>query len=108
MKRSVLVVIAACAVAMSAAPSAKKNKTVDDPPRLSPMGALAERARAALIADGDEEPGGEGSETCDEVFCDPESPAPAGQAEMAVAVDATGRHVVVGFNDFRGFSLNPL
>jgi len=108
MKRSALVLIAACAVATSSAPSAKKNKTIDDPPRLSPMGALAERARAALVEDGDEEPGEEGSETCDEVFCDPESPAPSGQAEMAVAVDATGRHVVVGFNDFRGFSLNPL
>ena len=31
-----------------------------------------------------------------------------GQAEMAVAVDATGQHIVVGFNDTRGFSLSPV
>src|SRR4051812_48553648 len=26
------------------------------------------------------------------------------QSETSIAVDATGQHVVVGFNDFRGFS----
>src|SRR5207249_1618673 len=30
-----------------------------------------------------------------------------GQAETSVAVDSTGRHVVIGFNDTRGFALNP-
>lgn len=30
------------------------------------------------------------------------------QAEVSIAVDSTGQHVVVGFNDFRGFSANPL
>src|SRR5882672_3207540 len=30
------------------------------------------------------------------------------QSEMSIAVDATGQHIVVGFNDFRGFSLSPL
>ena len=29
----------------------------------------------------------------------------ATQSELAVAVDATGQHIVVGFNDFRGFAL---
>jgi hypothetical protein len=29
------------------------------------------------------------------------------QSEMSIAVDATGNHIVVGFNDFRGFDLNP-
>ena len=28
----------------------------------------------------------------------------ATQSEMSVAVDRTGKHIVVGFNDFRGFS----
>jgi hypothetical protein len=30
-----------------------------------------------------------------------------GQAELSIAVDATGQHIVVGFNDTRGFGLNP-
>jgi hypothetical protein len=30
------------------------------------------------------------------------------QAELSIAVDATGQHVVVGFNDHRGFSSNPV
>lgn len=33
---------------------------------------------------------------------------PSTQAETSIAVDATGQHIVVGFNDFRGFSNNPL
>lgn len=36
-----------------------------------------------------------------------EAPA-GGQAETSMAVDATGQHIVVGFNDTRGFSLNPI
>ena len=39
---------------------------------------------------------------------DGEGDGPAGgQAEVSVAVDPTGMHVVVGYNDTRGFSLNP-
>src|SRR3954467_8807419 len=30
-----------------------------------------------------------------------------GQAELAIAVDPTGMHIVVGYNDTRGFSLSP-
>jgi hypothetical protein len=35
---------------------------------------------------------------------------PSTQSEVSIAVDATGQHVVVGFNDFRGFDnrTNPL
>ena len=29
------------------------------------------------------------------------------QSETTIAVDATGQHVVVGFNDFRGFLVDP-
>jgi len=40
---------------------------------------------------------------------DDEEDGPAGgQAEMSIAVDATGTHVVVGFNDTRGFSHSPV
>src|SRR5436190_2887050 len=31
-----------------------------------------------------------------------------GQAEVSIAVDAAGQHIVVGFNDTRGFGLNPI
>src|SRR6266705_322178 len=37
---------------------------------------------------------------------DEDGPA-GGQAEISIAVDASGQHIVVGFNDTRGFSLNP-
>ncbi len=31
-----------------------------------------------------------------------------GQAEVSIAIDHTGQHIVVGFNDQRGFALNPI
>jgi len=31
-----------------------------------------------------------------------------GQAELSIAIDSTGQHIVVGFNDQRGFLLNPI
>ncbi len=31
-----------------------------------------------------------------------------GQAELSIAVDPSGQHIVVGFNDTRGFGLNPI
>ena len=34
--------------------------------------------------------------------------APGGQAELSIAVDGSGQHVVIGFNDTRGFSENPI
>lgn len=34
--------------------------------------------------------------------------APGGQAETTIAVTGNGRHVVVGYNDTRGFALNPI
>ena len=37
---------------------------------------------------------------------DEDGPA-GGQAEVSIAVDPSGQHIVVGFNDTRGFSLNP-
>lgn len=35
-------------------------------------------------------------------------PIRGGQAETSIAVDSTGQHIVVGFNDTRGFDLNPI
>ncbi len=103
MRRRAVVLIAVCALAMSAGGSAKKDKHAYEAPRLSPMGALAERARAAISDLGDAR-----FESCAEAVCSEETPAANTQSEMAIAVDATGQHIVVGFNDFRGFALNPV
>ncbi len=32
---------------------------------------------------------------------------PGGQAEYSIAVDSTGQHIVIGFNDTRGFNKSP-
>ena len=37
-----------------------------------------------------------------------EEAIPGGQAELAIAVDKSGQHVVIGFNDTRGFDKNPI
>jgi hypothetical protein len=103
MKRRPVVLIAVCALLMSTAGSAKKDKDVDDRARLSTMGALAERARAAISDLGDTQ-----FEPCAAATCTEETPVANTQSEMAIAIDATGQHVVVGFNDFRGFALNPV
>ena len=60
---------------------------------------------AALEADDDDcvnEPDCEGEEEGDA------EEAPGGQAEVSIAVDASGQHVVIGYNDTRGFSENPI
>jgi hypothetical protein len=72
-------------------------------PRLSSVGRLARRHVAATRA---------GQRTTssgcfNEPDCETEVPLSALQAETTIAVDATGQHVVVGFNDFRGFQTNP-
>jgi hypothetical protein len=45
--------------------------------------------------------------TPDEPDDDTDGPA-GGQAEVAIAVDVTGQHIVIGFNDTRGFFQNPI
>src|SRR4030095_5154394 len=88
---------------MSASASATRTRTVDDAPRLSQMGALAEQARALVSDLGDAQ-----FEVCAPALCSTETPVPGTQSEMAIAVDATGQHIVVGFHDFRGFSLHTV
>src|SRR5207253_2677689 len=36
------------------------------------------------------------------------SDIPGGQAETSIAVDESGQHIVVGYNDTRGLSRNPI
>jgi uncharacterized repeat protein (TIGR01451 family) len=52
--------------------------------------------------------GGRGDDDDEEHFVDPDQEGPADtQSELSIAVDATGQHIVVAMNDFRGFSRNP-
>ena len=45
---------------------------------------------------------------CGEEGEEEEEEIPGGQAELSIAVDETGQHIVIGFNDTRGFDLNPI
>ncbi|HET9833091.1 MAG TPA: hypothetical protein VFP91_15320, partial [Vicinamibacterales bacterium] len=50
---------------------------------------------------------------CDDNGCEPgndeefDSPN-AAQSELSIAIDASGSHIVIGFNDFRGFNISPV
>src|SRR5262249_15118418 len=55
----------------------------------------------------DERPADDEDDGEDEGDHDDEGPT-GGQAELSIAVDSTGMHIVVGLNDTRGFSLNPV
>jgi hypothetical protein len=86
------------------------DKVIDD--LMSPAGQAASRhaigvtssleaeARAALSALEGQDPSAQADE--DDAF------ARGGQAELSIAVDTTGQHVVIGFNDTRGFQLSPV
>ncbi len=77
--------------------------------QLRNMGVAGASTRSALSAAAST--GGEDNhcintpDDCEDGFS--EGPA-GGQAETSIAVDSTGQHIVVGFNDTRGFDLNPI
>jgi hypothetical protein len=92
----------------------KGAKAHDGDDRMSPMGHLAAQVNAALAARGFVTPGVTGGNDFDKVGCDnpadcgdDDVPVAGGQAETTIAVDSTGQHVVIGFNDTQGFALNP-
>jgi hypothetical protein len=90
--------------------------------RMSSAGRLAARARAVAGQSGT--PGfthasglvrsssvaGEEQDCINGPECETEGEdGPAGgQAEVSIAVDESGRHIVIGYNDTRGFALNPV
>jgi hypothetical protein len=83
--------------------------------RMSAMGGLAVRARAAIEAThGLRHIAASSGENCqNEPECEgedeeDEDASAGGQAEVSIAVDSTGQHVVIGYNDSRGFALNPV
>ena len=79
------------------------RKTVLDPlDGISPMGRLAHQSslRASGLAPNS------GIDCSNGQDCG-EGPA-GGQAETSIAVDVTRQHIVIGYNDTRGFALNPV
>jgi hypothetical protein len=90
-------------VAMAATASAQERG--EPVPPLSTAGALASQRIRDLTRGRTIQSGG----CVNEPECE-DGPlvTPALQAETSIAVDATGQHVVVGFNDGRGFTKNPV
>lgn len=82
--------------------------------KLSPMGQLAvdQRKQSGRITTLEFEPGEVGDDCAEgNRPCLPTTPtvgAGGTQAEVSIAVDSTGQHIVLGFNDTRGFAKNPL
>lgn len=127
MKLRLIVLAAAAAAGCSgpvAAPTATPTRTgaaaaKPREDRMSPMGRIA-RQHARVLAKKMNSPQlfAFGDGTCgpdpdcgdDTPWADPDASAAlaAGQAETSIAVDKSGQHVVIGYNDFRGFSTNPL
>src|SRR5262249_35683483 len=94
--------------------SGPKNGQKEREEGMSAMGRKAARAVAAIdrAAAGISTKALDASDECvNEPDCGDEEPpdGPAEtQAETTIAVDSTGQHIVVGYNDFRGFGSNPV
>ena len=123
MKTSVSI---ACALLLACAPAAfaQSDKHLERDNMMSANGkraaavaakivresANAGARRAAAVAEEEEEDEGR---CVNEPDCPGEEEgdaeeAPGGQAEVSIAVDASGQHIVIGYNDTRGFSENPI
>jgi hypothetical protein len=109
-----LVLVGLPAGAWAKQPAVKIKKAKED--RMSASGHLALRARAIIEAtQGRLFAKGAADDNCiNKSDCEDEGgegeggDGPAGgQAEVSIAVDSSGQHVVIGFNDTRGFALNP-
>jgi len=71
-------------------------------------GTTAPAAARAAVAPGDDQ-GDEDDEQGGPGPLEDGGELPGGnQGELTIAIDDTGRHIVIGFNDSRGFSSNPL
>ena len=86
--------------------------------RMSAAGRLARQHIATVTAlakgstrNADDDIGRQPSDCADDIRCFPNSPTVGlggTQAEVSVAVDSTGQHIVLAFNDFRGFAKDPV
>jgi hypothetical protein len=114
--------LAGCAGVVDPTPARQQAPSKHTEDRMSPMGRAALRsARALAKQTGKYHPfsassagncGTNEADCADEdsPFVDPDLIVglDSGQAETSIAVDPSGQHVVIGYNDFRGFSTNPV
>jgi hypothetical protein len=108
--------LVALALAVAGGP-ARSNDTLRAPKarenRMSPAGQRAAQVLAQLAE-------GRGARTQPQALADAANECgeelecqqkttkqPGGQAELSIAVDRTGRNIVIGYNDTRGFFTNP-
>ena len=113
-----LTLLISCITALPAFARYKNSpNSIED--KMSSSGRLAARVRKAMesagiksfasvksaLASGNRDACLNTSDDCEDGFT--EGPA-GGQGEASIAVDRTGKHIVVGFNDTRGFGLNPV
>ncbi|MCC6395008.1 MAG: hypothetical protein IT167_30730 [Bryobacterales bacterium] len=105
--------LVACLLLFTAGASAQSTKPKPSPNnQLSGMGRLARLSAQGTgsLQQGSQNVGSPGpAEDCDDCINDPDFTFPGGgfNSEVSVAIDATGMNIVVGFNDARGFALNP-
>ena len=94
------------------APTSKRHDAA-----MSAMGRAAARARAKInlaalgVSGKDFEEAGVcvNEPDCEDGEHEPLEDGPSStQSETSIAVDNTGQHIVIGFNDFRGFNRNPI
>jgi hypothetical protein len=69
--------------------------------------AVEARVRGGLVKDAEQTGSCVNEPDCGDEDLLPDLPAQT-QSETSIAVDRTGQHIVVGFNDFRGLSNNPI
>ena len=106
---------AVMAMALSPASAGAQSPQAES---MSSMGRLAAQTRQQIEANASERFAAlDAAGKPDDALCLNDPRCPAGmreglrdgtQSELSIAIDATGRHVVVGFNDFRGFNTNPI
>jgi hypothetical protein len=77
------------------APAATTSRT----PEMSAMGKLAKKKTASV-----EFGTVSGGRCINEPECESEAGPASTQSETSITVDSSGQHVVIGFNDFRGFA----
>ncbi len=118
-QRVLAIMLFACIVATSGGQlrSASRDRREPKPheKHMSSMGraavrtltAVEARVRGGSVRDPEQTGSCLNEADCGDEAFPPDLPAQT-QSETSIAVDRTGQHIVVGFNDFRGFSNNPL
>ena len=108
-KMTCALLVCAAAVVLAGPAAAKGDKGGKDL-KMSAMGQFAAKVQATVAAGGSIADLTAHGVCINEPDCEDDSVTviPGGQAETSIAIDSTGQHIVIGYNDTRGFSLNPV